>query len=264
LRDLFSTSTKMSKPVIITRPLAQATLLASKVSAFGRDAILFPLFEISPLPDQGALKATLAQLSSYALVAFVGPNAINAVFSHMRDWPSEVAIAIMGEGSRVALAQHGVTDANATIFRPNNTQRTDSETLLEVLDLKALRGREALIVRGETGRELLGDALRLGGILVSQVAAYRRTAPVLDEAGRLQLRQLLETQNDWIVTSSEALRNLIQMVTSVAGDEGVAKLQRQRFVVSHARIAESAENLGFLNVVSAGSGDELLLAAIQS
>jgi len=254
----------MSKPVIITRPLAQATLLASKVSAFGRDAILFPLFEISPLPDQGALKATLAQLSSYALVAFVGPNAINAVFSHMRDWPSEVAIAIMGEGSRVALAQHGVTDANATIFRPNNTQRTDSETLLEVLDLKALRGREALIVRGETGRELLGDALRLGGILVSQVAAYRRTAPVLDEAGRLQLRQLLETQNDWIVTSSEALRNLIQMVTSVAGDEGVAKLQRQRFVVSHARIAESAENLGFLNVVSAGSGDELLLAAIQS
>lgn len=252
-----------ARPVIITRPLAQSVLLAQQVSALGRNPLVFPLLEISPLPDQGPLKAALADLPSYALVAFVGPNAIDAAFSHLSSWPPEVAIAIMGDGSRRALAQHGLTDQNATIFKPLNPERSDSETLLEALDRDALRGKKALIIRGDTGRELLADALRSAGVIVTQVAAYRRSAPILDEAAQQQLIRLVETQNDWIVTSSEALRNLQQMVFSVAGDEGVAKLQRQRLLVSHARIEENAQKLGFINVTRTGSGDEQLLAAIQ-
>ncbi len=251
------------KSIIITRPLAQADLFAQKISALGRRAIVFPLFEISPLPDQRALKAILNDLASYALVGFVGPNAIDAAFAHLSHWPDEVAIGIMGEGSRIALAKHGVTDANAQIFMPRDTARSDSETLLEALDLEALRSRKVLIVRGETGRELLANALRSAGGIVTQVAAYRRSVPVLGDAGRQQLTKLLATQNDWIVTSSEALRNLMQMVSSIAGDEGVAELQLQHLLVSHVRIAENAHKLGFINVTCAGSGDERLLAALQ-
>jgi uroporphyrinogen-III synthase len=253
-----------AKTVVITRPLAQAGALAKQVSALGRNALVFPLLEISPLPDQEHLKATLANLHSYALVAFVGPNAIDAAFTHLTFWPSEVAIAVMGDGSRKALARHGITDESASIFMPLNPERSDSEALLAALDRDALRGKKALIIRGETGRELLADALRSAGVIVDQVAAYRRTAPVLDEVAKYQLNKLVEAQNDWIVTSSEALRNLIQMVTSTAGAEGVAKLQRQRLLVSHARIAENAQKLGFINVTCAGSGDEQLLAKLQS
>jgi len=253
-----------ARPVIITRPLAQAEVLAQQVSALGRNTLLFPLLEINPLPDQEPLKAALADLYSYALVAFVGPNAIDAAFGHLSSWPSEVSIAVMGEGSRRALARHGLTEGNARIFMPLNPDRSDSETLLEALDCEALRGKKALIIRGDTGRELLADALRSAGVILTQVAAYRRTAPALDEALQRQLTRLLETQNDWIVTSSEALRNLKQMVAKVAGEEGVAKLQRQRLLVSHFRIAENAQKLGFINITHTGSGDENLLAAIQS
>lgn len=251
-------------PVVITRPLAQAKPLAQRVVAAGRDAVVFPLLEILPLSDQTVLHAALQDIDSFAMVAFVSPNAIDAVFGILRNWPAQVAIAIMGEGSRAALAQHGVTHANATIVGPADPLRTDSQTLLKVLDLDVLRGRRVLIVRGESGRELLADALRANGVVVEQVAAYRRAAPLIDQAGRERLLQLLDCAADWVITSSEALRILLQMVADAAGNAGVAKMQQQHLVVPHVRIAESAKSLGFGAITLTGSGDEQLLAALQS
>ncbi|HJV85562.1 MAG TPA: uroporphyrinogen-III synthase [Noviherbaspirillum sp.] len=251
------------RPVVVTRPLAQARPLAERIAATGRDVVVFPLLEIQPLPDQTHLQAALASLENYAMVAFVSPNAIDAAFRLRAEWPRSVAIAVMGAGSKAALAQHGLTSANAKIISPVDPQRTDSQTLLEVLEIDALRDKRVLIVRGETGRELLADALRDRGVLVEQVAAYRRCAPVLDETGRAKLARLLEAESEWIITSSEALRTLIGMVRDLAGEQAVVKLQRQRFVVPHVRIAENAKALGFTNLVQTGSGDEQVLAALQ-
>jgi uroporphyrinogen-III synthase len=253
------------KKVVITRPAAQALALAQLVAAAGREAVVFPLLEILPLEDQASLRNTLQDLSAYAMVAFVSPNAIDGAFSVLHAWPDKLPIAVVGEGSRKALARHGVTSANATIVSPVDPQRTDSQTLLEALDLDALQGKRVLIVRGETGRELLADALRARGIEVVQLAAYRRSAPELDPARRLQLVQLTESQNDWIVTSSEALRILMGMLSQLGNEDAISKMQQQQqLIVPHARIAETAQMLGFRNITLTGSGDEQLLATIQS
>lgn len=254
----------MTNPVVITRPVAQAECLARRVAALGREVIVFPLLEIHPLPDPTALRAALSGLSKYAMVAFVSPNAIHAVFEHIRCWPPEVALAVVGEGSRATLAEYGLDASNVTIYHPRDAARTDSQTLLQVLDLEALRGRQVLIIRGETGRELLADALRGVGVQVTQVAAYRRAAPELDAARCSQLLVLLDTPNDWIVTSSEALGILLKMVESIAGNAGVAKMQQKHLIVPHVRIAEVARKLHFQQITLTGSGDERLLAALQS
>ncbi|HYD58775.1 MAG TPA: uroporphyrinogen-III synthase [Noviherbaspirillum sp.] len=254
---------KRSRPVVITRPLAQARPLAEKLAAIGRDAVVFPLLNILPLPDQSHLQSFMDNVGSYAMVAFVSPNAIEAALAHVRQWPAQVALAVVGEGSKAALAQHGLTTANATIYSPVDPHRTDSQTLVEALDLDALRGKRVLIVRGESGRELLADALRDSGVEVEQVAAYRRVAPVLDDAKRGQLQQLLDVEADWVITSSEALRILINMVCETGGDGAVAKMQRQRLIIPHVRIAETARSLGFNDLIQTGSGDEPLLAALQ-
>jgi len=253
----------MPDPVVITRPAAQAQALARRVAAAGHEAVVFPLLAIDPLPDQSGLRTALAAASSYALVAFVSPNAVDAACAIRKEWPHEVTLAVVGEGSRAALARHGITDANATIVSPANTRRTDSQTLLETLDIDRLRGGRALIIRGETGRELLGDALRGAGMEVQQLAAYRRSIPPLDEGRRLQLLRLLDSDSTWIITSSEALRGLVGMVTQAVGREGVAKLQQKRLLVPHERIQETALELGFSSVTLTGSGDEALLAALQ-
>ena len=253
----------MAKPVVITRPIAQAETFAQRVAALGRSAIVFPLLEIKPLADPAPLHAALADLKRYAMVAFVSPNAIDATFGIVKDWPRQVVLAVVGEGSKAALARHGLTSANAEIVSPVDPTRTDSETLLQVLNLSALQGKRVLIVRGETGRELLADALRGAGIDVVQVAAYRRNAPELSAGLRMQLAELADSDNDWIITSSEALRNLLQMTKQVLGDAGVSKMLQQKLIISHMRIEETARALGFRNITLTGSGDEQLLAALQ-
>lgn len=225
--------------------------------------MIFPLLDISPLADDRALRTVLSDLQQYEMVAFVSPNAIDAVFRIVDCWPPQVALAVVGEGSRQALARYGITDATARIFRPNDPQRADSEALLETLDLQALKGKQVLVVRGETGRELLSDTLRESGIQVSQVAAYRRSAPLLDEPRREQLRDLLTGDSTWIVTSSEALRYLVDMADATGGRQALEHLRGQRLLVPHIRIKETAQLLDFRHVNLTGSGDESLIAALQ-
>lgn len=256
----------MPDSVIITRPAAQAGSLAERIAALGRPVVLLPLLEIHPLPDSAPLIAALAQLPAYAMVAFVSPNAIDAAFAHIAAWPDGVALAVLGEGSRQALAAHGITPACATILSPPATLPSDSEHLLQSLDLECLRGRRVLIVRGESGRELMGAALRAAGVHVTTVAAYRRTVPLLDAARSAQLRDLLRKNNDWIITSSEALRGLLYALAqddAGAAPSAVAKMQQQHLIVPHARIAQTANELGFTRVTLTGSGDAGVLAALQ-
>lgn len=254
----------MTRPVVITRPEAQSAPLAARLRALGQAAIVFPLLDIQPLPDPTALQAALSRLHTYAMVAFVSPNAIDAVFARLTHWPAGVIAAVVGEGSRQALARHGLTAANAQIVSPVDPHRTDSETLVDALELDALRGARALIIRAETGRELLADRLRDAGIEVEQVAAYRRSAPPMDAERRSLLQRLLVEDNDWIVTSSEALRILRDSVYQIAGAPGWRAMSDKQLIVPHQRIADTASSLGFCRVILTDSGDEALVAAIQS
>ena len=249
--------------VVITRPLAQGQGLAQAVASLGRTPVLLPLLEIAPLADQSQLAATLAGLARYDLVAFVSPNAVDAAFAHVAQWPRQVAIAVLGEGSRAALARHGVSADTATILGPQDPARSDSENLLASLDLARLAGKRVLIVRGESGRELMADGFRAAGAEVDIVAAYRRSVPALTPGLAAQLRALLAVPNDWIITSSEALRGLFDLLRQL-GETEVQHMQQQHAIVPHARIAATAQALGLARVTLTGSGDERLLAALQS
>lgn len=253
-----------SRPVVITRPLAQAQPLAQQVATLGRAAVIFPLLEIAPVADREALCQVLAELEHYAMVVFVSPNAIDAAFSCIAAWPPQVAIGIVGDGSRLALQRHGVDAGNARIYAPANSERMDSEELFKALDVDSLRGQRVLIVRGQAGRDFLTDMLRATQVQVEHVTAYQRSQPQMDAAKLAQLRGLIDAGSDWIVTSSEALRNLLDMTTDGLGVEYVVKLQRNKIVVSHQRIAETARSLAFSHVTMTGSGDERLIAALQS
>ncbi|PHV25067.1 uroporphyrinogen III synthase [Janthinobacterium sp. BJB426] len=258
----------MPDTVVITRPAQQAGPLAANIAALGLPVQLLPLLEIHALDgaDECAqLQAVLARLRDYDLVAFVSPNAIDCVFAHLPAWPSGLPLAVVGEGSKTALAAHGVTDANASITSPLDTARSDSEHLLLALDLPALHGKRVLIVRGDGGRDYLADGLRAAGAEVEFVTAYRRKVPTLTPALRATLENLLQHNNDWIITSSEALRGLLALLDEMDGKKAaVVKMQQQHLIVPHARIAQTAAALGFARVTLTGSGDAGVLAALQS
>ncbi len=254
----------MTNAVVVTRPAPQGRVMAQRIAELGLKPVMFPLLEIHPLANLAALDQALASVHDYAMVVFVSPNAIDAALPRIGAWPAGVSIGVVGEGSRRRLAHYGVTSANADIVSPGAGERMDSETLLRKIDLARLRGRRALVVRGETGRELLTDALRVAGVEVTQLAAYRRSAPVMDDARRQTLQQLAATQNTWIMTSSEAVCILTQQAEQSLGVPGLRQIQQQSVLVSHARIGEVAELLGFTKVMHCDPGDDALLDGLRS
>ncbi|MGE5945877.1 MAG: uroporphyrinogen-III synthase, partial [Betaproteobacteria bacterium] len=64
------------RTIVVTRPLAQSASLAAAIRAEGGDALVFPLLEIAPTDDPGALAEAAARLADYALAIFISPNAV--------------------------------------------------------------------------------------------------------------------------------------------------------------------------------------------
>lgn len=230
--------------------------------------MVYPLFEIQAISDNPELDLAVKNLTAFALVVFVSPNAIDALFTRAPalalSWPMEVAIGVVGAASRQALLNYGVDESKVRVFSPTNAERTDSETLLVELDLPALHGCKALIVRADSGRDFLADALREVEVEVQSVTAYQRVTPAFDENRRAQLIDFLQGQYDWVITSSAALKTLLDWCSQLNLENAVAKMQQQHLFVPHFRIAEVATELGFRHVSLSASGDEKLLLALQS
>jgi uroporphyrinogen-III synthase len=265
--------------VVLTRPLSQCAAMLKTLQASGRKVVHFPMFDIAPLRDETKLTQALPRLSEYALVVFVSPAAIRMCLSQPyfqeHAWPKDLAIAVMGAGSRATLYEFGISSENYTVISPSNTERTDSETLLDDLDLAHLQDQKVLLIRGETGRELFADALRQAQIAVDVVAAYRRVIPEFDSARAETLRKLIEPnleqqenqqmseQAAWVITSSEVLSTLLKWASCLTLPDAVVKMQQQKLFVPHFRIAQTAKELGFHSITLTASGDENLLVALQ-
>jgi len=273
----------MPRPtVVVTRPAGQSRQLTEALQAAGLDVLSFPLLAIGPAADDGPLRAALARLPDFALVVFVSPNAIAYALDALAlaqggaaGWPETVPVAVVGPASVAALAERGIAAPRHRVISPAGADgsaaeidpaeaRFDSEALWTQLDVPALAGREVLIVRGNGGRDWLGDKLREAGATVLAVEAYRRTMPVPGSMQWQAVRDGLKpgaAPQAWLLTSSEAVRNLDRLARdNLSPDEGAA-LREVQCIAPHARIAEQAAALGFQHILPAAPGDEGLLAA---
>lgn len=260
--------------VVITRPAAQASALAQRVVTAGFEPLVFPAIAITPADDPRPLVEALAHLERYRLVIFVSPNAIAHALAHLQGpWPSALPIGVMGPGSLETLASHGIAAPNYRLYSPlqqsgpaqTGVQRFDSESLLKQLDVDVLRGGTVLIVKGNGGRPWLAERLMELGIMVEQVESYRRQRHLPDAEQKAAIRKLI-AQNErtiWVVTSSEAIDDLIQSLDEMGGPPAVAWLKACRWIVPHQRIAENATARGVLELVLSGPGDARIVDALK-
>lgn len=254
-----------SSTVIVTRPFAQAQVMCESLSAAGFRAVAFPMLEITALEDKSEIDSVWADLEKYALVVFVSPNAVDTFFDgHERTWPLQTVAAAVGFSGAEAIRRH-LHGQVFEVIAPGVEDRMDSEALLELIDVSRFDGKKALIVRGQTGRELLFSQLTARGMEVVSLIAYHRQPPVFDITRAKLLVSLLSEQNEWVITSSESLRFLISFAERLGEDRAfVAKLQSQRLFVPHVRIAETARQLGFSRIELTGSGDQNLMIALSN
>lgn len=159
-------------------------------------------------------------------------------------------------GRSTALALHTVSGADVRY----PLDREISEVLLQLPELQTIAGKRALILRGNGGRELLGETLRERGADVTFVECYQRCAKHYDgaeEAMRWHARGI----NTLVVTSGEMLQQLWSLIPHWYRENW---LLRCRLLVVSERLANLARELGWQDIRIADNADnDALLRALQ-
>ncbi|PSB91997.1 uroporphyrinogen-III synthase [Candidatus Pandoraea novymonadis] len=258
--------------VILTRPVEQSAWLSDALQGYGINVLTFPLLDIVPHTEKGLLTLldnTFSDLSGYALVIFVSPNAVIYALRRFRyPWPEHVAIAVVGPGSAAALANAGIAPPRYRVIMPPNgpQARFDSEALLVQLNLSSLAGRRVLLVRGDGGRELLSNTLRENGVQLDIVSVYKRQTPLIDDACWEKMEDMVMRSMPcaWVLTSSEAIKHLVALISSRCSVIMRARIYKSLCFTSHARIADIARDAGFNRIKQYSVGDEKLFKALKS
>ncbi|MDQ3028384.1 MAG: uroporphyrinogen-III synthase [Pseudomonadota bacterium] len=234
--------------VVITRPREPAEVLAAALAREGARPIVFPALAIEDLPPSPQLDAALGQLPRAAFAIFVSAHAVErglAAVHARRTWPESVRVAAVGEATADALRNSGF---DRVISPP---ERHDSEALLALPELQAVRDLNIIIFRGAGGRERLREVLGERGAHVAYAECYRRVRPDSDPRALLEAWSRGQVQ---VVSalSGETLENFVAMV----GEAGARHMAAATLVVPHAAVAAHREARRFARVLIAPHGAE--------
>lgn len=232
--------------VVITRPREPAEALAAALAREGARPIVFPALAIEDVPPSAQLEAALARLPQAAFAIFVSAHAVQRGVPAARaraPWPDSVRVAAVGEATADALRDLGF-DA---VISPR--ERHDSDALLALPELQAVRGLHFVIFRGTGGRERLREVLEARGAHVDYAECYRRVRPdsdprpLLEAWGRGQVQAVS-------ALSGETLENFVAML----GEAGQAHLASATLVVPHEAVAAHRDARRFARVLIAPHG----------
>jgi uroporphyrinogen-III synthase len=229
--------------VLITRPAHQAEDLAVAIEAAGGLAVRFPVLTIAGR-DSADIERDFAALATPDIVVFVSANAVAHGLAAVRN--SRPRIAVVGPSTRAAVEALGVS----VDIVPDDAY--DSEQLLLHPDLQDVRGRNVLIVRGQSGRNLLAEMLRERGAQVDYLCVYHRLpyTPAAAELEVLDLHLRAGSLHFAVLMSVETIERLVEILPPLSLD----LLRQTTLVAPSARVLQTASALlpGYSTVLAPG------------
>ncbi len=228
---------KLSKPmVLLTRQQQHLGNMAAILQRLDFQPTHVPTLLTEP-SNKPELRELLNDLSNYTDLLFVSRSAVEVgmpMIEQLGGIPDSVCVMAVGTETAKQLYRHGI-DA---MFP---SEGCGAEALLKVSQLKKMKGRKVLVMRGELGLSWPSDEMRKRGALVDEANCYRQTVP---ETSSSQLRDAL-AQNDQLegvfIHSSLSLENLMNM----AGSQRT-RVSRATLVAGSKRIAQTAKDLNWL------------------
>ena len=245
--------------ILNTRPTHQQAELTRILQLDGARVLSFPLIEIeqigiepidiepidtaaAPRPPAQSVSPPISRpISDYDILLFVSRNAVEGAFRFIEttDLQASTCFGVIGSATRTALAAALAgspfdLDGCLVAGEPYN-----SETLLQAQALQQVAGKRVLILRGQHGRNLLGDELAHRGAEVEYAEVYRRAVP---RHGVGIFKQLTASRFPTLVilTSDEGMHNLFKLVDASAA----LVLCRVPWLLISERMRESARKLG--------------------
>lgn len=235
----------MDPLIVLTRPGNKNVPLALRLNDAGLSTLVLPALVVRPL------SCSLLEFpfpDDYDLIIFVSGNAARfylGLYGQLgagRRWPDHTLVATVGQASAQPLHDAGIIAPTHILHPPSDGPAQDSEALWLLLQPLMHTLKRVLIIRGETGREWLGQQLERTGAKVRRHAVYRR-----------ERARWTTGQNERIKAGFELHRMLVCLLTSVESVDavydntlaiGVRLLSEQtRFVVIHERVAHRLRSL---------------------
>lgn len=209
------------KRIVITRAPEQAQELKQALESLGAEVLLLPTVAFVPPEDFRDLDEALNKLSGFDAILFLSKNAVRYVFERCRylgvmcwlDSPKPFVAAVGGGTAEAAASQGLQVDYIA--------KNQGGEALVRELGDR-IAGRNVLLPRSDRGDARLSNALREAGARVTEVIAYRTTAPeTMDSAMFARVRR---AEVDAIVFASpSAFTNFSDLMN----DADLAELSRR-------------------------------------
>ncbi|OCG09009.1 hypothetical protein A9G13_02830 [Gilliamella sp. wkB178] len=155
--------------IIVTRPSPEGEDLTKQLNQAHFPAMHLPLFNIIAGNDLVNLQQQLDQLLPLDMVIISSPQVAYIIKKTLANlsFPKHVRYFAIGEKSANLFGQL----INLTIHYP---EQENSEGLLQLLARESLKNRNILILRGNTGRQLLTENLTLQQAKVKLIECYRR------------------------------------------------------------------------------------------
>ncbi|VFP79773.1 uroporphyrinogen-III synthase [Candidatus Erwinia haradaeae] len=243
--------------ILVTRPSPFSDELVRSLRHRGRIAWAFPLIEFMPGTQLNILHEHLQALEPGDLVFILSRNVVHyakIIFTRINaSWPKILNYYAMGRNTALAFQN----SSGHIAFWPQKP--ANSEILIQLLPLKSIEGKKALILRGNGGRNLLKDTLLRYGAQVELIECYQRCKKnyhSIEEGRRWRIKGI----NTLVVTSGEMLKQLYSLFSDQDREEWL--LQCNLIIVSE-RLEILAKNLGWTNIhISSGADNKSLLNKI--
>ena len=287
--------------VIVTRPETDAQAWLDAIQKAGHEAVYLPLIEIGPAPDTQAVALAWQQWQRWQAVMFVSAQAVRMFFAlrpkggslkanissnSVADQATGPRFWATGPGTRQALIDAGVDGGEIDAPHAESAQ-FDSEALWKVVQPTLTKQAPVLIVRGNedpsdsnvdsdsprsaeanpsdnlhanlqgVGRDWLAQQIVEAGACVEFVVAYSRRPPQWSVQQLEIAKQATFDSSVWCFSSSQAVLYLQAKFPDVQWDQA-------RCVTTHARIAQTAHEVGFVRVVQTRPVLSDVLASLES
>lgn len=243
--------------ILVTRPAPEGQQLVERLRLTGRQAWHLPLIEFLPGRQLSEFCSSLATLTPDDRIIAVSARALTYVGPFLQaadtSWPTEVHYFAIGKNSALALHHY----CQQRVEFPENSI---SEALLDLPLLENVAGKNCVILRGNTGREHLGETLQSRGANVTYFECYQRVA-INYHGAEQAFRWRQKGISTIIVTSGEMLNLLYELIPALDRNEW---LLHCRLVVVSKRLATLATDFGWRDIIVAdGADNDALLRALR-
>ncbi len=244
------------KRIVVTRAPEQSGELVRALEALGAEVLLLPLVAFAPPEDWLELDEQLRKLDGFDAILFLSRNAVRYVMERCRVLgvrgemvsSPQLLIAVVGPATARALEEEGL---QANFVAKNHTGESLARELRE-----SLAGRRVLLPRSDRGDRRVAQSLREAGAQLTEVIAYRTTAPAALDSSVLD--RIRRAEIDAVVFASpSAFHNLCD---SISAEELAVLSARIQFAAIGPTTAQALREAGARVAIEASDSSAAGLA----